>query len=90
MDNFDLRKYLAEGRLLKEEKMEIDILQYIADVYIQNAKGGDERFEEFRDLNIRDAVQDVYGILRSPQHPLHDETKKEYGIVKRDKAAGLF
>ena len=71
-------------------EIESDIVAYIADVYIQNAKGGDRRFDEFRDLNIRDAVQDVVGILRSPQHPLHQETKKEYEIVKADKARGLF
>ena len=71
-------------------KLESDIVAYIADVYIQNAKGGDKRFDEFRDLNIRDAFQDVVGILRSPQHPLHQETKKEYQIVSRDKARGLF
>ena len=67
-----------------------EILSYIADTYIQNAKDGDRRFIDFLDLNIRDAVQDVVGILQDPKHPLHDETKEEYSIVKRDKARGLF
>ena len=89
MNNFDLKKYLTEGRLLKEN-IDREILSYIADTYIQNAKGGDRRYADFLDLNIRDAVQDVVGILQSTDHPLHDETKKEYEIVKRDKARGLF
>ena len=67
-----------------------EIISYIADTYIQNAKGGDKAYAEFRDLNIRDAVQDVVGILQDPKHPLHGETKKEYRIVSRDKARGLF
>ena len=67
-----------------------EIISYIADTYIQNAKDGDKAYAEFRDLNIRDAVQDVVGILQDPKHPLHGETKKEYQIVSRDKARGLF
>jgi len=67
-----------------------EIISYIADTYIQNAKGGDKAYAEFRDLNIRDAVQDVVGILQDPKHPLHDDTKEEYGIVEKDKARGLF
>ena len=89
MDNFDLKKYLTEGRLLKED-IDREIVSYIADTYIQNAKGGDRRYSDFLDLNVRDAVQDVLGILQSSNHPLHDETKKEYSIVKRDKAKGIF
>ena len=89
MDNFDLKKYLTEGRLLKED-IDREIVSYIADTYIQNAKGGDRRYADFLDLNIRDAVQDVLGILQSSGHPLHDETKEEYSIVKRDKAKGIF
>ena len=71
-------------------EIESDIVAYIADVYIQNSRGGDKRFAGFRDLNIRDAAQDVAGILRDPQHPLHQETKEEYEIVKADKTKGLF
>ena len=67
-----------------------EIISYIADTYIQNAKDGDRRFEGFLDLNIRDAVQDVVGILQDPKHPLHDDTKVEYGTVEKDKARGLF
>ena len=67
-----------------------EILAYIADTYIQNAKDGDSNYAGFLDLNIRDAVQDVVGILQDPKHPLHGETKKEYQIVSRDKARGLF
>ena len=67
-----------------------EIISYIADTYIQNAKDGDKAYAEFRDLNIRDAVQDIVGILQDPKHPLHGETKKEYQIVSRDKARGLF
>jgi len=89
MDNFDLKKYLAEGRLLKED-IDREIVSYIADTYILNANDGNRRYADFLDLNIRDAVQDVLGILQSPDHPLHDETKKEYSIVKRDKAKGIF
>ena len=95
MSNFDLKKFLTENKLttnsrLISEQLEKDILQYIADVYIQNAKGGDKRFEQFIDLNLGDAVYDVLGILKDTSHPLHDETKKEYNIVKRDKERGLF
>ena len=92
MDNFDLKKYLAEGRLFEKKGKDHDgeIISYIADTYIQNAKDGDKAYAEFRDLNIRDAVQDVVGILQDPKHPLHGETKKEYRIVSRDKARGLF
>ena len=89
MNNFDLKKYLAESRLLKED-IDREIVSYIADTYIQNAKDGDRRYADFLDLNIRDAVQDVLGILQSSGHPLHDETKEEYSIVKRDKAKGIF
>ena len=67
-----------------------EIIAYIADTYIQNAKDGDRRFDGFRDLNIRDAVQDVIGILQDPKHPLHVDTKVEYEIVEKDKARGLF
>ena len=67
-----------------------EIISYIADTYIQNAKDGDRAYAGFLDLNIRDAVQDVVGILQDRKHPLHHETKKEYQIVSRDKARGLF
>ena len=67
-----------------------EILAYIADTYIQNAKDGDRAFAAFLDLNIRDAVQDVVGILQDPKHPLHVDTKIEYGIVEKDKARGIF
>lgn len=94
-NNFNLRKFLTENKLtsnsrLINEELENDILQYIADTYIQNAKDGDKAYAEFRDLNIGDAVQDVVGILQDTNHPLHDETKKEYSIVRRDKEKGLF
>ena len=89
MNNFDLRKYLAEGKLIKED-IDREIVSYIADTYIQNAKDGDRRYANFSNLNIKDAVQDVLGILQSSGHPLHDETKEEYSIVKRDKAKGIF
>ena len=74
----------------KGKGLDREIILYIADTYIQNAKDGDRDYAEFRDLNIRDAALDVVGILRDPKHPLHGETKKEYGIVERDKARGLF
>lgn len=103
MAEFNYTEYLKNNPLLQEEvkdklltesqkinELESDIISYIADTYIQNAKGGDRRYTDFLDLNVRDAVQDVLGILQSPDHPLHDETKKEYSIVKRDKAKGLF
>jgi hypothetical protein len=67
-----------------------EIISFIADTYIQNAKDGDSNYAGFLDLNIRDAVQDVVGILQDPKHPLHAETKKEYAIVEKDKARGLF
>jgi len=67
-----------------------EILAYIADTYIQNAKDGDSNYAGFLDLNIRDAVQDVVGILKDRKHPLYRETRKEYQIVSRDKAKGLF
>jgi hypothetical protein len=67
-----------------------EILAYIADTYIQNAKDGDSNYAGFLDLNIRDAVQDVVGILKDRKHPLYRETRKEYQIVSRDKARGLF
>jgi len=89
MDNFDLKKYLAESQLLKENT-DKEIVSHIADTYIQNAKDGDRRYAGFLDLNIRDAVQDVLGILQDPKHPLHSETKEEYGMVQKDKAKGLF
>jgi len=89
MDNFDLKKYLAESQLLKENA-DKEIVSHIADTYIQNAKDGDRRYAGFLDLNIRDAVQDVVGILQDPKHPLHNETKEEYEIVQKDKAKGIF
>ena len=67
-----------------------EILAYIADTYIQNAKDGDRAYAAFRDLNIRDAVQDVIGILQDTKHPLHVDTKVEYRVVEKDKARGLF
>jgi len=82
--------YPSASDFMNEETDDEEILAYIADTYIQNAKDGDRRYADFLDLNIRDAVQDVLGILQSPDHPLHDETKEEYSIVKRDKARGLF
>ena len=103
MAEFNYAEYLKNNPLLQEEvkdklltesqkinELESDIISYIADTYIQNAKGGDRRYADFLDLNVRDAVQDVLGILQSPDHPLHDETKEEYSIVKRDKSKGLF
>ena len=67
-----------------------EIISFIADTYIQNAKDGDRAYAEFRDLNIRDAVQDVIGILQDTKHPLHVDTKVEYRVVEKDKARGLF
>ena len=67
-----------------------EILAYIADTYIQNAKDGDSNYAGFLDLNIRDAVQDVIGILQDTKHPLHVDTKVEYRVVEKDKARGLF
>ena len=103
MAEFNYTEYIKNNPLLQEEvkdklltesqevnELESDIVSYIADTYIQNAKDGDRRYTDFLDLNIRDAVQDVLRILQSSDHPLHDETKKEYSIVKRDKAKGLF
>ena len=73
-----------------DEGFATDIVKYIADTYIQNAKDGDKAYAEFRDLNIRDAAFDVAGILQDRKHPLYGETKKEYQIVSRDKKRGLF
>jgi len=67
-----------------------EIISYIADTYIQNAKDGDRAYDGFRDLHISDAVQDVIGILQDPKHPLHAATKEEYAIVTKDKARGIF
>jgi hypothetical protein len=67
-----------------------EIISYIADTYIQNAKDGDRAYDGFRDLHISDAVQDVIGILQDPNHPLHAATKEEYAIVEKDKARGIF
>jgi len=97
-NNFDLKKFLIENKLTTNSRQIVnenkdhdeEILAYIADTYIQNAKDGDSNYAGFLDLNIRDAVQDVVGILQDPKHPLHLETKKEYQIVSRDKARGLF
>ena len=97
-NNFDLKKFLVENKLTNNSRQVVnenkdhdeEILAYIAETYIQNAKDGDSNYAGFLDLNIRDAVQDVVGILQDPKHPLHRETKKEYQIVSRDKARGLF
>ena len=67
-----------------------EILSYLADTYIQNAKDGDSKYADFLDLNIRDAVQDVAGILQDPKHPLFNSTRKEYNIVNGDKSKGIF
>jgi len=67
-----------------------EIISFIADTYIQNAKDGDRAYDGFRDLHISDAVQDVIGILQDPNHPLHAATKEEYAIVEKDKARGIF
>jgi len=74
------------------ENLDLDkeILSYLADTYIQNAKDGDSKYADFLDLNIRDAVQDVAGILQDPNHPLFNSTRKEYNIVNGDKAKGIF
>ena len=103
MAEFNYSEYIKNNPLLTvvEEKLltesleegkshDGEILSYIADTYIQNAKDGDSAFAAFRDLNINDAVQDVVGILQDPKHPLHGDTKAEYGIVEKDKARGLF
>ena len=73
-----------------DEGFATDIVKYIADTYIQNAKDGDKAYAEFRDLNILAAAFDVAGILQDRKHPLYGETKKEYQIVSRDKKRGLF
>ena len=67
-----------------------EIISFIADTYIQNAKDGDSNYAGFLDLHIRDAVQDVIGILQDTKHPLHVDTKVEYRVVEKDKARGLF
>ena len=74
------------------ENLDLDreILSYLADSYIQNAKDGDPKYADFLDLNIRDAVQDVAGILKDPKHPLFNSTRKEYNIVNGDKSKGIF
>ena len=82
--------YIEENKATKDHDGDGEIISYIADTYIQNAKDGDEAYAEFRDLNLRDAVQDVVGILKDRKHPLYRETRKEYQIVSKDKARGLF
>ena len=83
--NYDTTEELEEG-----EGHDQEIISYIADTYIQNAKDGDRAYDGFRDLHISDAVQDVIGILQDPKHPLHAATKEEYAIVTKDKARGIF
>ena len=43
MVNFDLKNYLTEGRLIKED-IDREIVSYIADTYIQNAKKSKAKF----------------------------------------------
>jgi hypothetical protein len=83
--NYGTTEELEEG-----EGHDQEIISYIADTYIQNAKHGDRAYDGFRDLHISDAVQDVIGILQDPNHPLHAATKEEYAIVEKDKARGIF
>ena len=93
MDDEKAERDFIDGDGMEEKKgidHDEEILSYIADTYIQNAKDGDKAYAGFLDLNIRDAVQDVVGILQDRKHPLYRETRKEYKIVSRDKAKGLF
>ena len=48
MDNFDYKKYLAEGKLLKEEKG-IDYLKDLFQIYLE---GGDEFNKEVGETEI--------------------------------------
>ena len=77
---------------LQENKLNLDkeILSYIADTFIQNAKDGEAGYSDFLDLHIGDAVEDVAGILNDPSHKLFNVTRKEYNRVNKDKRKGLF
>ena len=66
MDNFDLREYLAEGRLLKEEFTPSDLQQYVYD-YEKEVSGEDEAngfLDGIKNLNTPQDVYDYYAIDR--------------------------
>ena len=85
MDNFDLRKYLAEGRLLKENIDMATILSHddYQELYIGNkAKHDDaDKEEQFSDEYMIDIKPGMYHMIfwndEGPDYYVHD-SKEEY------------
>ena len=63
MDNFDLRKYLAEGRLLKEEIMVNPIIMFGGKDYIKNVMASPDNFG----FDAEDAEWIKSNILTAPK-----------------------
>ena len=87
MDNFDLRKYLAEGRLLKEE---------VQNVLSNYSKFDKNQFKEFKD-NLETTIWSKYPLNKdlkskipnnliqvSPDNIETDWARIDYKIIKGD------
>jgi hypothetical protein len=66
MSNFDLKKYLAEGKLLKEEKNLTPLQQYIYDyeIEISDKDFADKELENIKKLNTPKDVYNYYAVYR--------------------------
>jgi hypothetical protein len=73
-----------------DKELDMSILSYMADVFISNAKDGDRSYKQFIDLNLKEAIFDIIGILNSKRHPLYKDALEEYNTVEADKARGIF
>jgi hypothetical protein len=66
MDNFNLKKYLAEGKLLKEEKNLTPLQQYIYDyeIEISGEEFAGKELENIKKLNTPKDVYNYYAVYR--------------------------
>ena len=64
-DNFDLKKYLAEGRLLKEELTPLQQYVYNFEKEVSGEDNAKEFFDDFRKLNTPKDVYDYYAFERN-------------------------
>ena len=65
MSNFDLKKYLAEGRLLKEEDL-TPLQQYIYnyEIEISGEEFANKELENIKKLNTPQDVYNYYSVYR--------------------------
>ena len=82
MDNFDLRKYLVEGRLLKEE---LTPLQQFVYNYEKDISGEEEAKSHLKDIQDLQTADDVYGYYandRGWEGSMDDDLESIYKQVK--------